>query len=437
MNELFLQQMQNLLKDEYPSYFACLEQDAKRAFRINPLKTSDAHFFDVMDIPHEKTPFAENGYYTDDKKYGYTPEYMAGAFYMQEASASSAVTILDPKPGYKILDLCAAPGSKTTQILEMMHHEGLLVSNEIDPKRSNILLENVERNGAANCIVVNSDTGQFPKIFPEYFDMVLVDAPCSGEGMMRKNAEAKEQWSPQLVEHCASLQKEILENAYACLKEDGILVYSTCTLNMQENEYQVLQFLQSHPDMEMLDSNVSFGRNAFLKDQNIDRAIRIFPMDGGEGHFIARMHKTGSAADLHIKELKSDIIPHDVKELLEETIEKQYPYYYLKNNRLYGGSNPFIDTGNLHVLRNQVYVGEIKKGRFEFSHHFFMSAYSPFKNVYPMNDEEVKKYMHGEQLSGNVQKGWYAMCYHNYVVGSSKSDGKAFKNKYPKAFRTR
>lgn len=437
MNEQFLKQMQQLLGDEYPAYLEALQKDARRAFRLNLLKTNAEEFFQNFDIAHERSPFASNGYYTDDSKYGSTPEYMAGAFYMQEASASSAVTILDPQPGMKILDMCAAPGSKTTQILEKMNHEGLLVSNEIDPKRASVLLENVERNGAANCIVLNSDTNKLPTVFPLYFDMVLADAPCSGEGMMRKNEEAVLQWNPQLVSHCASLQKEILENAYACLKEDGILVYSTCTLNTEENEKQVLQFLEKHPDMEMSDPHVSFGRKAFLKEKDIDLAVRIFPMDGGEGHFIAKMHKKGSPSVSKMKELKSDIIPREVKDLLQETIQKQYPYYYLKNNRLYGGTYPFIDTSDLHLLRNQVYIGEIKKGRFEFSHHFFMSAYSSFKNVYEMNDEEVKRYMHGEQLSGIVQKGWYAMCYHNYVVGTAKSDGKAFKNKYPKAFRTR
>ncbi len=168
-----------------------------------------------------------------------------------------------------------------------------------------------------------------------------------------------------------------------------------------------------------------------------DKAIRIYPMDQGEGHFIAKMRKTSSTSTSKIKELKSEKIPNEILKLLEDTLEKQYPYLYYKNNHLYGGSHPFIDTGKLHLLRNQVYIGEMLKGRFEFSHHFFMSSYAKFKNSYDMNDNEVKMYMHGEQISANVQKGWYAMCYHGFVIGGAKSDGKALKNKFPKAFRLR
>lgn len=255
--------------------------------------------------------------------------------------------------------------------------------------------------------------------------------------MMRKNTEAVDQWTPQLVEHCASVQKEVLESVYTCLKADGILLYSTCTLNLKENEYQIKQFLERHPDMQMMDTNVNFGRRALCEEHDIQKAIRIYPMDHGEGHFIAKMKKCSVTAPCSIKQLKSDLIPKEILSLLKDTIEEVYPYLYFKNNRLYGGTYPFIDTGKLHLLRNQVYIGEMLKGRFEFSHHFFMSSYSKFKNTYEMSDEEVKRYMHGEQISANVQKGWVAMCYHGFVVGGAKSDGHALKNKYPKAFRTR
>ena len=437
MNERFLKQMQDILQEEYPAYLSCLEQEPYRGFRINSLKTNAETLFSRMNLEHTKSPYAKNGYYTGNKHYGMTPEYASGAFYMQEASASAAVTILHPEKGMRVLDMCAAPGSKTTQILEFLQNEGLLVSNEYDKKRSRILLENVERNGGANCIVMHNDTKYLAQHFMGWFDMVLCDAPCSGEGMMRKNTEAIEQWSPQLVEQCAVLQKEILENAYACLKENGILVYSTCTLNLQENEYQIRDFLMRHPDMEMLPANADFGRNALLEEMHIDYARRIYPMDKGEGHFIAKMKKTSPTMTSSIKECKSDKIPKELKSLLEENVDNIYPYLYFKNNKLYGGTHPFIDTGKLDVLRNQVYIGEMLKGRFEFSHHFFMSSYTKLKHTYEMNEEEVKRYMHGEQISANLQKGWYGMCYHGFVIGGAKCDGKALKNKFPKAFRTR
>lgn len=437
MNEKFLSQMKEILKDEYPSYLKCLEEKPIHAFRINPLKCDAKHLFDVLDIKREPSPYANNGYYTDETKYGNTPEYLSGAFYMQEASASAAVTVLNPKPNMKVLDLCAAPGSKTTQILEKMNNQGLLVSNEYDHKRSRILLENVERNGASNCIVLNNDTKDIAKTFDEYFDMVLCDAPCSGEGMMRKNDIAIQQWSTDLVAHCASLQKEILENAYLSLKKGGTLVYSTCTLNLEENEYQIKQFLDRHTDMHVVNPNVSFGRKGLINDYSIDESIRIYPMDKAEGHFICKMVKDGTPSDYQLKELKSDKIPHELENLLHDELDTIYPYLYYKNNHLYGSSYPFIDVAKCNLVREFVYIGEMKKGRFEFSHHFFMSSYSSFKHKYEMNDNEVKMYLHGEQISGNVQKGWVAMCYHGFVIGGAKSDGSAMKNKYPKAFRTR
>ncbi|MGM9940892.1 MAG: NOL1/NOP2/sun family putative RNA methylase [Bulleidia sp.] len=438
MNELFEIQMRELLKDEFDSYMECLSQQPQKGFRINTLKTDAAHLFSCVNLNPVQHPFADNGYYTDvERGIGYTPEYMAGTFYMQEPSASSAVTILDPKPGLNILDMCAAPGSKSTQIAEKMSHQGLLVCNEINPKRAAVLVENIERHGCANAVVTNSDTSLLADELGGFFDMVLCDAPCSGEGMMRKEDEASRQWSPKLVSDCAQLQKEILENAYRCLKPGGVLVYSTCTLNMQENELQILQFLKNHPDMHMDDAHVHFGRRAMISDFGIDQAVRIFPMDGGEGHFIARMVKDGVSGSVQLLVLKSERIQKDTMETLRNTIEKDYPYMYAYHGYVYGGTNPFYDFGKVRVMRAQVRLGEEKKGRFECDHHLFMSAWSPFVKRYEMNDAEVRKYMHGEQISGSIGKGWTAMCYHDNVMGGAKSDGKVLKNHFPKAFRIR
>lgn len=438
MNQEFEKQMQELLGAEYESYIACLDQPARRGFRINTLKTDADMLFGCMDLPHEKSPFAANGYYTDAKAgIGYTPEYMAGAFYMQEPSASCAVTILDPKPGLRILDLCAAPGSKSTQIAEMMNNQGLLVVNEINGQRARILLENMERHGMSNAVVTNSDTKVIADNMEQYFDMVLCDAPCSGEGMMRKEEEALSQWSPRLVESCAALQKEILSNAYRCLKPGGILVYSTCTLNRKENEQQILSFLMDHPDMHMCDAGVDFGRSAFENRYDIDKAVRIFPMDGGEGHFVARMQKDGTGKDYDLPLLKSQQISKSTVQALNDTITTPYPYMYAKDGKVYGSVNPFYDFGSIRVLRQGVLLGEEKKGRFEFSHHFFMSTHSSFRHIYQMSDCECKAYMHGEQITSEFEKGMVAMCYHGYVIGGAKSDGRVMKNRYPKAFRTR
>ena len=438
MNPLFEKQMRDLLKTEADTYFACLNQPAKKGFRINTLKGDADQLFGCLSISHEKSRFADNGYYTDAKAgIGHTPEYMAGAFYMQEPSASSAVTVLKPLPGMKVLDLCAAPGSKSTQIGEMMKNQGLLVVNEINSQRARILLENIERHGITNAVVTNCDTKVIADTLEEYFDMVLCDAPCSGEGMMRKENEAISQWSPKLVESCAALQKEILSNAYRCLKPGGTLVYSTCTLNKVENEQQVLSFLQNHPDMHMCDAGVNFGRCAFETAYDIDKAIRIFPMDEGEGHFVAKMKKDGTARNYDLPVRKSDVVARSTKQVIEDTIEVSYPYMFASKARVYGSVNPFYDFGKIHVLRQGVLLGEEKKGRFEFSHHFFMSTHSHFRNSFSMNEAQCRAYMHGEQITADSHPGMVAMCYHGYVIGGAKSDGRVMKNRYPKAFRTR
>ena len=428
-----------MLGGEYDRYLEMLEEPARRGFRVNPLKCSEEQLFEETGISHEKSPFASDSWYTDEQAgIGFTPAHLAGLFYMQEPSASSAVSILRPEPGMKVLDLCAAPGSKTTQIAGMMKNEGVIVANEYNANRAKVLVENVERFGAANVIITNADTKDVADAFEGWFDAVLCDAPCSGEGMMRRESEAVKQWTPGLVESCAVLQSEILDNAYRCLKPGGVLVYSTCTFSLQENEEQAASFLKRHPDMRLEECGVDFGRPSFpIGDESI-RGRRIFPMDGGEGHFAVRMRKdeNGSCSKT-LGFLKGNELPREIRREIESVIRKPYPYYFVYKDRVYGGVFPFIQTGKCRLMRHQVMIGEIKNGRFEFSHHFFMSAWSEFRNCAELNDEEVLKYLHGEQISRSLNKGWYAVCLNSHVLGGARSDGKALKNRYPKSMRIR
>ena len=435
MNELYLQRMRELLKDEDDEYIRLLSEKPQKGLRINTLKTDARTCEADTGIFMTPSPFADNGFYVQEERgLGLTPGYACGLYYLQEPSASAAVTVLDAKPGMKVLDLCAAPGSKSTQIAEKLGHEGLLVCNEINSQRARILTENIERNGAANCIVYSNDTDDIAKAFGPYFDAVLCDAPCSGEGMFRKEADAVNMWSLQNVEQCALRQRRIIENAWRCLKGGGVLVYSTCTLNLEENEKLIASFLADHPDMHMEDAPVSFGRSGFDEGYHTEKAVRIFPMDGGEGHFIARMRKDGTPEEISLPE-KESRLPSSVKTVLDDILEKGYPHYYMYQNRVYGGTFPFIMPKGLHLLRHQVYLGEIVRDRFEPSHHLFASAYTSFKNCYDMSDEECRRYLHGEQINAAVTKGWYAMCWKGHTAGGARSDGRALKNKYPKNYR--
>ena len=439
MNEEYFARMKEMLKDEYDAYLAVLDEEPQKGFRVNPLKCTEEQLFACMDLVHEKSPYAEHGYYTEARPgIGYTPAYLSGLFYMQEPSASAAVTVLDPKPGMYVADLCAAPGSKSTQILEMLQNQGLLVSNEINAKRAQALCENIERNGAGNAVVLNADTKDIADAFEGFFDAVLCDAPCSGEGMFRKSDDAVNDWSQANVLKCAALQKEILENAYRCLRPGGIMVYSTCTFSKEENEMNMSWFVKNHPDMKIVRLDASFGRRAYAMEGGTENALRIFPMDGGEGHFICRLTKDGDTVQREHRLLKGIPISQNILQTVNEILAEPYPYMYLKNNRLYGGTVPFYDCGRCHILRYQVYLGElVKNERFEPDHHMAMSTVSSFRIKVDLDDEMLKKYMHGEQLPIATSKGYCLLTWHDFAVGLGKSDGSSIKNKYPKGLRTR
>lgn len=438
LNETFLKRMQDLLKDEYPAYLEALKNDPYQGFRINTLKIDKKTFLKSYPYPYSKTPFALNGYYTKAPTgIGWTPAYREGLFYMQEPSASAPVSVLNPKGNMKVLDMCAAPGSKSTEIAERLQNTGLLVANEYVSSRSDILLENIERCGTANAFVLNADTHTIAEAFPAFFDAVLVDAPCSGEGMFRKSESARNDWSEENVRLCAKRQAEILDNAFLTLNAGGTMVYSTCTFSLEENEKTILAFLQRHPQMHLIDAGVSFGRKGIDIGEHTDQSIRIYPMDGGEGQFMAKMQKDGIPSSSHMHLLNSEPMPSFVKQFFDQMLVTPYPYYFVSKGKVYGGTNPFISCGHCHIKRMQVYLGEIKGNRFEPSHHFFTSTWSAFQNEVSLTKEETAHYMHGEEIQHASKKGWIAVKDGDYVIGGGKSDGKKIKNKYPKAFRTR
>ena len=244
----FLERMKGQLGEEYAEFLQSLERPRAVALRFNPLKGD----IPQMDFVQDAVPWEPMGYYYDpESRPGLHPYHEAGVYYLQEASAMSAVALLDPQPGEKICDLCAAPGGKTTQIAGKMRGEGFLLCNEINPKRAKILSRNIERMGVANALVTNEHPARLAEKFAGYFDRVLIDAPCSGEGMFRKEEAAVTDWSQETVEMCARRQAEILHSGAALLKPGGRLVYSTCTFAPEENEQTIENFLQAHPEFTL------------------------------------------------------------------------------------------------------------------------------------------------------------------------------------------
>lgn len=432
LHEQFKKNMIEMLGDEYKDFLNSLSCAPVKAVRINTLKTAEKSLFPFL---RERIPWEADGYYCDDIKTGGLWQSITGLMYSQDASAMAPVAALDVQPGDKVLDLCAAPGGKSTQIAQKLCGKGLLAANEIVPQRSKILFENIKRLGVANAVVLNENPQKLEKHFAGYFDKILVDAPCSGEGMFRKDREAAEMWTPETNEICAERQLKILNSAKKMLKPGGRMVYSTCTFSKLENEDVILRFLKENRDFEIEEHGVWGIENGFYP---LEKSGRIFPhKQKGEGHFLAALKKldgeTGKTADMSRADKKDTV--------MYRAFEKEffggmhYENVYISGNRVYVCNTPLPDLTGLKWLCGGVYAGENKKGRFEPEHHLAVaSKKSDFRYSYDLSDAEFKKYIFGETLKSDIT-GWCAVCFHGFPAGLGKGSGGIIKNHYPKGLR--
>ncbi len=440
MNE-FLIRMKSLLGEEYGQFLKYYEADNFRGLRVNTLKCSADKLRNAIGFPLEQTPFCPDGFYIpkEIEGLGNHPLHHCGAFYIQEPSATSAVEMLGVQKGDRVLDLCAAPGGKSTQIGAKLGGTGLLWSNEIVKSRANILLSNIERMGISNAVVSNAHPDILCSQLSGQFDRVLVDAPCSGEGMFRKNSEAQNEWSEAHVKSCAERQLNILNSAKHALKIGGVMVYSTCTFSQEENEGVITRFLEENPDFTLEDSGVTFGR------PTLEYARRIFPMDGGEGHFAARLRKSGEVYQNSFSENKSKA---DTKILdFYDSIFVDRPFgdriVVIKDKIIILPKNfdsPIRNWKSLGVLRAGIILGEIVKNRIEPHHSAFMAA-KPEQCVRSVNldcdSADIKAYLHGEEITVPENlRGYIAVCVNSMTTGYGKASNGRLKNKYPKGLRT-
>ena len=425
--EAFLERMKHQLGEEYPDFLQSLERPRAVALRYNPLKGEAP----AMDFAGEPVPWEPMGFYYDpEARPGLHPYHEAGVYYLQEASAMAPVALLDPRPGEKVLDLCAAPGGKTTQIAGRMQGEGFLLCNEINPKRAKILSRNIERLGVPNALVTNEHPERLADRFPGFFDRVLVDAPCSGEGMFRKEEAAITDWSQETVEMCARRQAEILHSAAQMLKPGGRLVYSTCTFAPEEDEMAVAAFLEAHPEFEPETVDAPW----FEPVEN--GGHRLWPHKLlGEGHFAAVLRKVSGE--------EGDIVPMAGEKLPKEWVSfaKELKIELPAGKAVSFGSNLFWapeelpDMKRLKVLRPGLELGEVKKDRFEPAHALALWLRDCANAVsFPADSAEIREYMHGNVLPGSV-KGWCLVKAGNYSLGWAKGDGRQLKNHYPKGLR--
>ncbi|MFW5632265.1 MAG: RsmF rRNA methyltransferase first C-terminal domain-containing protein, partial [Acetivibrio ethanolgignens] len=376
----FENRMKNMLGEEYTAFLSSYDEKKWQSLRINTLKAKKENFLSEKKFSLEPVAWCETGYYYGDgEQPGKHPYHEAGVYYIQEASAMAPGTYLEAQPGERILDLCAAPGGKSTQAACMLQGEGLLVCNEIHPARAKILSENIERMGVRNALVTNETPQALEKAFPLYFDRILVDAPCSGEGMFRKNEEARQEWSPVNVELCASRQQEILQCASNMLKPGGRLVYSTCTFAPLENENIVGWFLKNHPDFTIKEvkkwDGMAAGESAWMEEpiEEIKGTLRLWPHKlRGEGHYVAVLERDLSGTVGKEPLVEKGISEKECKEYFE--FAKQYLKIPPRGKLIRFGEQLYIapdELPSLHrlrVLRPGLHLGTMKKNRFEPSH---------------------------------------------------------------------
>lgn len=465
----FVIRMQDMLQEAYPAFLLSYEQENYQALRVNTLKGTTEAFLKLAPFPDlKKVPWEERGfYYERDSQPGKHPLHEAGAYYIQEPSAMAPAAYMEAKPGERILDLCAAPGGKTTQLASYMQNEGLLVCNEIHPARAKILSENVERMGIRNALVTNETPQHLSELFDEYFDRILVDAPCSGEGMFRKNEEACGEWSLENVRLCADRQDEILDCADHMLRQGGRLVYSTCTFAPAENEGSIARFMERHPAYRILEIHKYDGMSSGVPEwacygeqerkdavtfdmEQLTRTIRLFPhLIKGEGHYLAVLEKQGDAWDGYrnfpVNGIQKGISIKEVKEFKQfqketlaiDLVKGQEDCLLRFGDQLYLMPKDMPSTNKLKVLRAGLHLGTLKKNRFEPSHALALALKKEdvLRSTELEDAAAARAYLNGMTWNHNGEKGWHLITYQGYSIGWGKLAGQVMKNHYPKGLR--
>lgn len=494
--EAFLNRMNQMLGEEFSAFLASYDKPQFKALRLNPLKISCDTVFSSLKLD-DLRPIAWKEaayYYPEELAPGKHPLHEAGAYYIQEPSAMIPAELLAPNPGDRVLDLCAAPGGKSTQLAGKLDGIGFLVANEINASRARILSENIERLGIINALVTNEDSFALANHFPGFFTKIMVDAPCSGEGMFRKADIAVSEWSPENVENCAIRQDEILENAASMLSPGGELVYSTCTFAPIENEGTIYRFLKKHPEFHIVpaeeripeiremipgsygrpdwanigceyidenhinDNNSDCGTDLDYNDSTLDSlkgTVRIWPHQAdGEGHFAALLKKDGElsvvtpspmggfqlgiskSAEKGLAEYFSFIKETLAKDTIQQLELDQSQNLLLFGNNLYRMPENLPSLKGLKVLRTGLWLGTLKKNRFEPSHALALALKpSQVLHTTTLSLEDAQRFIGGQTLNIDGEKGWYLLTIDGISLGWGKLAGGILKNHYPKGLR--
>ena len=453
--EEFIEKYRRLLGEEAPAFLASFDQPSQSGFRVNPLKAAPQ---DTIDRATGRVPYVPTGYYgTVDGK---SLDHVAGAIYSQEPSAMYVGEVVDPQPGERVLDLCAAPGGKTTHLVAKMGDTGLLVANEIFRKRAKVLAENLERWGTRSTVVMNESPAELEDQFPHFFDRILVDAPCSGEGMFRKEPAGIEYWNPDYPAECANRQRKILASALKMLKPGGILVYSTCTFAPEEDEQNLAWLLATYPELKtvpikkypgMDDGRPEWGdNNPALRD-----AVRLFPHHiQGEGHFIAKLQNGTPTSDPAVTPARHrrNKKKHHQRPSLDKASQAEFvavrdrlwPDYQPKRLLTFGDQLYALPAGmpadlaGMTILRPGLHLGTLKKNRFEPALAWALAC-DPrtCSRTLALSHDQWRQYVHGDVVTIDVarENGWYLLTCDGFATWFGKLVGNTVKNFYPKGLR--
>lgn len=455
---LFLERMARFLGDDFAAFQAALEDRPASGLRLNTLKVTIDEFLALVPFPlGEAVPWSKASWQLPESDYapGQHPYHLAGLYYLQDPSAMAVAPLLNPQPGERILDLAAAPGGKTTHLAALMGGEGLLVANEIKEKRVGHLIVNLERWGAGNVLVTNETPERLAEHFGAWFDGVLVDAPCSGEGMFRKDVTARRDWSLEMVQGCALRQTNILRTAARLVRPGGRLLYSTCTFAPEENEGVLARFLEEHPDFEVealpLFPGFERGHPEWLRaslppalSQALTGAVRLFPHRlVGDGHFVCRLRRVRGDAS---PSLPADrlTLPNRSQQALwqafaAEMLRRELPLHRLRvrAERLFLVPEAMPDCGSLRLTLPGVWLGTFKKDRFEPAHA--LALFLPRGEIartfdLSATDEALRAYLRGEILPCECPAGWTVVTVDGWPLGWGKCVGGRLKNHYPRGW---
>lgn len=459
--ERFRQEMQAILGEEYQEYLAVFDKPVNRGVRVNTLRWTPEECRRKLPCEVEPVPWIPNGFfYEEETRLSKIPYYYGGLYYLQEPSAMVPASVLPVKPGDMILDLCAAPGGKSTELGARLKGKGMLIANDVSNSRAKALLKNLELFGIMNSCVTSESPEKLAKVFPEFFDGILVDAPCSGEGMFRKNPDMRKDWMEKGPEYYSKIQKEIVKEAVNMLKEGGYLLYSTCTFSRMEDEEVVQWILLSFPEMELVPLELFEGASHGI---GLTGCMRLFPHKiQGEGHFLALLRKNGKAEKEAYENTKKSSDSRrkkyynsenfgrtaleradDFWDFLKETkleweksriVEKQDMVYYLPEG--------FKMGNGLRYLRTGLWMGKLKKGRFEPSQAMAMVLReNTYANSISFDSQDIRviRYLKGETITlkenERTAKGWCLVCVEGFALGFAKANGMILKNKYYPGWR--